>query len=121
MTGRRMITGEIYSLESGCWKAISRRREHALERRLPESNEVERCVIVERFAAGRVYHSIHHLVCVMIYLLLLSKHLLSYLIFGAYLILSLGSATPQSLHIATQSHSVDVYFVLGQLIIRIFT
>ncbi len=41
------------------------------------------------------------LVCVTIYLFFLSKPLLSYLIFGAYLILSLGSATPRSLHIDT--------------------
>ncbi len=38
---------------------------------------------------------------VMIYSFFLSKCLLSYLIFSAYLILSLGSVTPQSLHIDT--------------------
>ncbi len=48
---------------------------------------------------------------VTIYLLFLSKCLLSYLIFDAYLILSLGSTTPWSLHIAMKSHSVAVYFV----------
>lgn len=41
--GRRMITGETltgesYSLESGWWKAISRWRELALERRSVESD-----------------------------------------------------------------------------------
>ncbi len=51
---------------------------------------------------------------VTIYLLFLSKCLLSYLIFGAYLILSVDPRLHGSLHIATQSHSVDVYFILGR-------
>ncbi len=48
---------------------------------------------------------------VTIYSFSLPKRLLSYLIFGAYHILSLGSATPWSLHITIQSYSVAVYFV----------
>ncbi len=56
----------------------------------------------------------------MIYFFSLSKHLLSYLIFGAYLILSLGSATPWSLHIAMKSHSADVYFILGYHVFALF-
>ncbi len=40
VTGHKIITGETYSLESGCWKVISRWREHA-----PESDELEICII----------------------------------------------------------------------------
>ncbi len=53
---------------------------------------------------------------VTIYLLFLSKRLLSYLIFGAYLILSLDP----SLHIAMKSHSPDVYFILGYRVFDLF-
>ncbi len=57
---------------------------------------------------------------VTIYLLFLSKCLLSYLIFGAYSYLIFRSTTPRSLHIATQSHSVDVYFILGYRVSALF-
>ncbi len=50
----------------------------------------------------------------------LSKRLLSYLIFGAYLISSLDPRLPESLHIAMKSHSPDVYFILGYRVFVLF-
>ncbi len=63
--------------------------------------------IVDSFAMG-----------VTIYFFSLSKRLLSYLIFGAYLIFR--SATPRSLHITMKSHSPNVYFILGYRVFVLF-
>ncbi len=66
---------------------------------------------------GAMGITMYHTCTVTIYLLFLFKRLLSYLIFSAYLILSLGSTTPRGLHIDMKSHSVDMYFVLGRRVL----